>query len=53
MAIWLYVTDSLCCTAETTTTLQINYTPLKKKKKEVPLSKQINYTPLKKKSSTQ
>ena len=23
------ITDSLCCTAETNTTLQINYTPIK------------------------
>ena len=26
---WIYITDSLCCTPETNTTLQINYTPIK------------------------
>ena len=36
--ICICVTDSLCCTAETNTTLYINYTPIKikKKKKKLP-----------------
>ena len=27
--ICIYITDSLCCTVETNTTLSINYTPIK------------------------
>ena len=26
---YVYITDSLCCTAETNTTLYTNYTPIK------------------------
>ena len=32
--IYICITESLCCTPETNTTLQINYTSIKKKKKE-------------------
>ena len=30
--ICICITDSLCCTPETNTTLKINYTPIKRKK---------------------
>ena len=34
--IYVYITESLCCTAKTNTTLQINYTSIKQNnKKEV------------------
>ena len=31
----MHITDSLCCTPETNTTLYINYTPIKIFKKEL------------------
>ena len=31
----IHIADTLCCTAETNTTLQSNYPPVKKKKKKV------------------
>ena len=34
MDICICITDSLCCTLETNTTLQVNYTPIIKKKEE-------------------
>ena len=35
MDIWICITESLYCTVETNTTLQNNYTPIKKKKKKM------------------
>ena len=31
-----HIADSLCCTAESNTTLKNNYTPIKKKKRKKP-----------------
>ena len=32
---YIYITESLCCTPEINTTLLINYTPIKKKQKQL------------------
>ena len=43
MSICIRITDSLCCTHETNTTLQINYTPIKLKwKRKIKLIKAIS-----------
>ena len=33
-SIYIYITESFCCTLETNTTLQINYTPILKNKED-------------------
>ena len=36
---YIHITESLCCTPETNTTLYINYTSIKKKEEQVDLER--------------